>query len=225
MDKYLIDTYLSTSRYHRYQAATAHDDVRAEQLYNSNIRISKAFYPILSQFEIVLRNSLNNILATHFASTDWIINEKARFMSHASLRPNFYLRKSVQNSENRFNNAFIPITSGKIISDQTFGFWVALFNKEHFMLTKGRTMHAFRFKPASEDRKTIHIRLEQLGKLRNRISHSEPICFSGNTIDCSHLVAMRTNLFELIGWIDPKLVPFFNELDSIQDEIDNVLRI
>lgn len=225
MDKYLINTYLSTSRYHRYQAATAHNEERAEQLYRGNVRLSQAFYPVLSQFEIVIRNSLNNILSTHFADVDWIINEKAGFMAHSSLKPNSYLRKSVQGSEYRLSMAAIPLTSGKIISDQTFGFWIALFNKEHFLLTKGRTIHAFRFKPSSEDRKTIHKRLEQLGKLRNRISHSEPVCFNGNKIDCSHLIDMRTNLFELISWIDPKLVPFFKDLDNIQDEIDSVMNI
>jgi hypothetical protein len=225
MDKYLVDTHLSSYRYHRYQAATAHDQKRAEQLYTANIKVSKAFYPILSQFEIVLRNNLNNILSTHFSNGNWIISEKNGFMSHSSLRPNHFLRKSVQNSEHKLNVAAIPITSGKIIADQTFGFWVALYSKEHFLLTKGRTIHAFRFKPSSADRKTIHKRLEQLGKLRNRISHSEPICFNGNNVDCSHLIDMHTNLYELIGWIDPKLIPFFKALDNIQEEIDGILNI
>jgi hypothetical protein len=54
---------------------------------------------------------------------------------------------------------------------------------------------------------------------------SEPICFIGNNIDCSHLIKMRHELFELTSWIDPKSVPFFNKLDEIQNEIDSVMHI
>src|SRR5687768_4864643 len=94
----LRDKFLSVPRYNRYLIATNYDHVRAGKLYNANIMLAQAFHPLLSQLEVVLRNALNSVLCRHFGDTDWIINEKAGFMSDRSLgRSNFYLRKSIEN--------------------------------------------------------------------------------------------------------------------------------
>ena len=74
MRKDLRYTYLSRPRYNRYLAATANDKERAKKLYNANIRLAQSFHPILSQFEVILRNSLNLKLSAHFGDIDWIIN-------------------------------------------------------------------------------------------------------------------------------------------------------
>ena len=72
----LHNKYLSRPRYNRYLIATENNNGRAQKLYLANIRLAQAFHPILSQFEVVLRNSINTILSAHFADTDWIINQK-----------------------------------------------------------------------------------------------------------------------------------------------------
>lgn len=92
----LRNRYLSNSRYNRYLIATGNDNDRARKLYNANIRLAQAFHPILSQFEVILRNSLNTILSSHFRDPDWIINQKNGFMRHLSLSPTFFLRNAVQ---------------------------------------------------------------------------------------------------------------------------------
>lgn len=88
--------YLSSSRYNRYLVATGNDIERAKKLYHANIRLAQAFHPLLSQFEVVLRNSLNIILSSHFRDPDWIINQKTGFMRHASLNPKLYLKNSTK---------------------------------------------------------------------------------------------------------------------------------
>jgi hypothetical protein len=119
----LRNKYFSRPRYNRYLNATGNNNERAKKLYNANIRLAQAFHPILSQFEVVLRNSLNIILSSHFADQDWIINQKTGFMRHNSLRNSHYFLKScVQKTETKLARRAIPITSGKIIFDQTFGF-------------------------------------------------------------------------------------------------------
>lgn len=50
--------YLSRPRYNRYLIATGNDISRAKRLYNANIRLAQAFHPAITQFEVVLRNSL-----------------------------------------------------------------------------------------------------------------------------------------------------------------------
>lgn len=140
----LRNKYFSRPRYNRYLTATGNSTERAKMLYNANIRLAQAFHPILSQFEVVLRNSLNIILSTHFADQDWIINQKTGFMRDSSLRTSHYfLRSCVQKTENKLTRRTIPITSGKIISDQTFGFWLSFFLSHHYSLIGGQPIHIF----------------------------------------------------------------------------------
>ncbi len=79
-------------------------------------------------------------MATHFADPDWIINQKNGFMSDHSLHnSHYFLKTSVRKTENNLTRRAIPITSGKIISDQNFGFWLAFFLPHHYTLVGGQT--------------------------------------------------------------------------------------
>lgn len=218
--------YFSRPRYNRYLAATANDNNRAKRLYKANIRLAQAFHPILSQFEVVLRNSLNLTLSNYFADPDWIINQKAGFMHHTTLRrSHYFLRSCVQKTENKLATRHIPITSGKIISDQTFGFWLAFFLSHHYALVGGEPIHIFAYKPASEDRASIYSKLDEVRSFRNRVNHCEPICFLAHNIDCSEALAIRTKLYDLVRWINPELVPFFEQVDNIQNKINQIMKM
>lgn len=218
--------YFSRPRYNRYLNATSNDKRRAKRLYNANIRLAQATHPILTQFEVVLRNSLNLQLSSHFVDNDWIINQKSGFMRNNSLRhSNFFLRRSVQKTENQLTRRGIPVTSGKIISDQTFGFWIALFLPHHYSLIAGQPIHIFVNKPTREDRASIYSKLKEIRNFRNRVNHCEPLCFNGNNIDCNEVLSIRTKLYLLIEWIDPELIPFFESIDNTQGKINNIMRI
>lgn len=226
MRQSLFSEYLSTPRYTRYLSSTSNNKKRAEKLYNGNIRLSQAFHPILSQFEIVLRNSISNALTIYFTDPDWIINQKRGFMSHATLRQsNYRMRATVQNAENRLSRVRTPVSSGMIISDMTFGFWTAIFLSHHYSLVAGRPIQAFAYKPAVEDRASIHIKLEKIRSFRNRINHCEPICFNGNNINCDYAEDVRDTIFNLVSWIEPDLLPFFKKIDNVQSKINNIMSI
>lgn len=218
--------YLSRTRYNRYLAATANNSKRAKRLYSANIRLAQAFHPVLSQFEVVLRNSLNNVLAAHFSDADWIINQKTGFMRDHTLRPsNYFLTTCVQKTETKLARRSIPITSGKIISDQTFGFWLAFFLPHHYLLVGGQPIHIFPNKPESENRASIYAKLDSIKDFRNRVNHCEPICFLGHSIDCSEALKIRTTIYHLIEWMDPKLIPFFKGIDNIRSKTAQILNI
>lgn len=218
--------YLSRPRHNRYLLAVGNDHDRAQRLYDANIRLAQATHPILTQFEVVLRNSLNIQLTSHFADPDWIINQKNGFMRDSSLRrSHFFLRNSIQKSEEGLNRKHIPISSGKIIADQTFGFWIALFLTHHYALIAGQPLHIFSHKPPSEDRAKIYTKLDDIRNFRNRVNHCEPLCFVGNTIDCTETQQIRTKLYDLLSWIEPKLVPFFQSIDNIPSKLTNIMRI
>ena len=183
MKKNLRNRYLSKPRYDRYLIASAYNDDRARLLYNAGIALSEAFHPLISQFEVVLRNAIDSVLAKHFNDNSWVINEKAGFMNDRSLeKSNFYLRKCVETVENKLRKTKTPVTSGKVISDQTFGFWIAFFEPANYRLMNGRPIQIFKHKPAFENRASIYAKLEMIRDFRNRVNHCEPICFNDNRI-------------------------------------------
>lgn len=217
--------YFSTLRYNRYLQSVGNDSEKAKRLYQGNIQLSQAFQPLLAQFEIVFRNAVNDMLAVYFVDPDWIINQKKGFMNDVTLQPQFFLKKSVKKAEDGLARQRVSLSSGKIIADQTLGFWVSLFSTVHYRLIGGQPIHIFSHKPGRENRSSIYGRLEEIQKFRNRISHQEPICFTHNRIDCTRAVEVRKHIFDLVSWIDPDLVPFFDDLDEIQNEIDQIMSI
>jgi hypothetical protein len=222
----LRNKYLSRPRYNRYLNATSNNKNRAKRLYNANIRLAQAIHPLLTQFEVVLRNSLNLQLTSYFVDSDWIINQKNAFMRNPSLaHSHFFLRNSIVKTENKLNRRGIPITNGKIISDQNFGFWIALFLSHHYSLIGGQPIKIFNNKPAIEDRASIYSKLDEIRSFRNRVNHCEPLCFRGNLVDCYEIIDIRTKLYNLLNWIDPELVPFFESIDNVQNKIDNIMNI
>lgn len=222
----LRNKYLSRPRHNRYLNATSNNKERAKRLYKANIGLAQATHPILTQFEVVLRNSINHQLSSYFVDTDWIINQKNGFMRSNTLRQsNYFLKRSIIKSENKLSRRGIPITSGKIISDQTFGFWIAFFLGHHYSLIGGQPLHIFAHKPTIEHRASVYAKLDAIRNFRNRVNHCEPICFNGNVIDCSEVMAVRAKLYDLVRWIDPDLVPFFEAIDNIQNKVDNISRI
>ncbi|RUA16553.1 MAG: hypothetical protein DSY83_05490 [Flavobacteriia bacterium] len=226
MKSQLRNQYLSRPRYNRYLLATHNDNNRAKRLYNGNIRLSQAIHPLLTQFEVVLRNSLNLQLSSYFVDSDWIINQKNGFMRDASLnQSNYFLRNSVIKSEGKLVRRGIPITSGKLIADQTFGFWISFFLRHHYSLINGQPIQIFAHKPHIEDRASLYSKLDHIRNFRNRVNHCEPICFNGSTINCSEILRIRAILYDLLGWIEPDLIPFFKKMDNVQRKVINVMNI
>lgn len=218
--------YLSRSRYNRYLYATHNHKEKAKRLYNANIRLAQAFHPLLTQFEVILRNSLSNILAAHFIDPDWIINQKNGFMSNPSLgQSRYYLKECIIKSERKFNRRNTTITNGKLLADQTFGFWIALFLPHHYSLLNGKPIQIFPHKPTNENRASIHAKLEKIKDFRNRVNHCEPICFNGQHIDCTEARDIKQILYHLIKWIDPELVPFFTAIDNINNKTNQIHNI
>jgi hypothetical protein len=218
--------FLSQPRYQRYLSATGRCTSRAKRLYKANIRLAQAFHPLLTQFEVVLRNSLNHVLADYFADDDWIINQKTGFMADISLRqPHYYLKSCVQKTEAKLERRGMSLSSGRIISDQAFGFWVSFFLSHHYALVAGQPIHIFPYKPARENRASIYGKLDKIKQFRNRVSHCEPICFQGQVISCEEAVYIRATIYQLIEWMDPNLVPFFREIDIVPAKTARMMRI
>lgn len=191
--------------------------------------------PILSILEVSIRNNINTILTSHFTDSDWIINQKNGFMSHTSLSyrhpltsrviHNHFLKKSVEKLEEKLTRHGLPLSSGKIISSQNFGFWTELFELTFYKILSGRPIQIFTNLPANTNRIDVLDRLNKIKNFRNRISHSEPICFRNNNIDFSDALDVYNCTMELFEWIDPELKNFIKDVDSVSISISRTEKV
>jgi hypothetical protein len=222
MDYTKLEQFVSTPRLDRYLVSCANSKDRAKSLYGANILVSQAFYSILNLLETFLRNSINEKMSTHYADTAWIINQKMGFMSHHSLGPRFALKSQVLKAETNIRGT---ITSGKIISEQTFGFWTSLFEPRHYRLISGHVMSCFPNKPSPIDRLDIARILKDIREFRNRIYHNEAICFNSITIDFAHAQYVKTEIYNLLDWMDADLKAYVITFDEVDVKIAHALTV
>lgn len=224
-----ITLYLSTQRIDRYLIATGNQQTKAIRLYKANLRIAQSFHPLLGALEVTLRNRINTILTTYFSDPDWIINQKTGFMIDPSLThtdrrtkrriTNDFLKSSVEKSEQRLRRLRIPITNGKIIADQSLGFWTDMFEVHPYKLLLGRPIQIFNNLPSGHGRSDVCDRLNKIRQFRNRIHHNEPICFNAAAIDFTYAEEVYDAIIAILTWIDPELIKWVKDIDMVKAKI------
>jgi len=216
-----LEKYASVQRMNRFLVATGTKS-GAMNLYYTNILVSQAFYPVLNLTEIFLRNSIYSCVERYFSNPDWIITEKNGFMNDLSLaKSDYYLKNSVINAENKMQKKGITVSAGKILAEQSFGFWVSLFEPFHYRLIGGSVIHSFPHKPSHVNRKFILLLLSKIRDFRNRIYHNEPVCFNGACVDFSHASQIKNDLFDMLGWMNIDLKKYVQCFDTIDRQINN----
>ena len=221
----------SISRVSRYQKAANGDKKKAIAMYYANARLAQAFQPLISFFEVVLRNQLHYALAHHFNDVKWLVNQKNGFMSDPSLTHvvkktgntivNDFLKREVERSEKVLLQKHRNITAGRVIAELNFGFWNSLFETHHYALLKGVPGTIFKSLPTGTGRKEINLRVQQIRNLRNRISHNEPLCFKDKAFDLAYVNEMYIMISDFLKWIDPQIINSLGKenLDSVSHEI------
>lgn len=225
---------LSEARMRRYLLATGEIPEKAIKLYQDNLRISKAFHPLLSVFEVVLRNRIDHVLSNYFDDTNWVMNQKSGFMADASLTffdkrtgklvLNQYLRKEVEKAEQRLERSGANITSGRIIAEQSLGFWTSMFDLTYYRALKGRPIQIFQDLPRGYGRKQINEALESVRVFRNRINHNEPICFEANRIDFTGAIQLHKTIYNLFVWMEIDKQTLLGDLDDVAESINMALK-
>lgn len=230
-----IRLYLSTPRIGRYLQATGNSKSKASRLYKANLKISQSFLPVIAVLEVTLRNRINTILTAHFSDPDWIINQKNGFMVDPSLTHtdkrtekniiNRYLKSEVEKAEKRILKSGVVVTSGKIISEQTFGFWTDLYEVHHYKILFGRPIQIFSNLPPGHGRKEVNDGLNKIRLFRNRLYHNEPICFNGVAKDFQHAEDVHNLIISMLTWIDTDLVDWISNIDEVKKQIDRAKKI
>ncbi len=221
-----LEYYLSQPRLDQFLIATGNSKSKAQKLYRINLRVAQSFYPVINLFEIFFRNIVNYQVSSHFANPNWIITEKNGFMNDPSLSlSRFFLRNSVNKAERTIRRKGGTVTPGKVIAEQSLGYWTSLFDTHHYRLIGGVVIHCFPHKPAQINRNLLNQKLNNVREFRNRIYHNEPICFNGNTVDFTEATNIKHEIYELLGWIDADLtyyVDYFNGIDTKINMINNL---
>lgn len=131
------------------------------------------------------------------------------------------MKKSIEKSENKLHRYGLPLSSGKIISNQNFGFWAELFELTFYRILSGRPMQISTNLPPNTNRIDVMNRLDKIRSFRNRISHNEPISSHNNTIDFSNAIDVYDTILEFFDWINPELRKFIRDIDSVSVKIAN----
>ncbi|MBK6339822.1 MAG: hypothetical protein IPF63_09590 [Bacteroidetes bacterium] len=115
-----LEKLLSQSRLATYYQLFPNDKQIAIEYYQLNTQIAESLYPLLSNLEIVLRNTIHNSFSIHFKNSNWYT-----LVNYPELQDQINIAKSkITASKNQ-------ITIDKLVSELTFGFWTSLFNKNY----------------------------------------------------------------------------------------------
>ena len=227
----------SISRTSRYIKAANGNKQMAQQMYYANARIAQAFQPLISFFEVVLRNQLHYAAAAFFNDVEWIVNQKTGFMSDDMLchvnkktgqyKQNTFLKKEVERAEKVLADKQRNVTAGRIIAELNLGFWNSLYEKHHYALLKGVPCRIFNKLPVGYGRKEVNDYIQKIRILRNRVSHNEPLCFNGKVFDLMYVREMYRIISDFFQWINPSIEISLKEgeLDRVEYEISRAEKL
>lgn len=118
-------------------------------------------------------------------------------------------------AEKKIADRGVRVTTGRVIAEQTLGFWNSFYETHHYALLAGVPCRIFKKLPPGFGRKEINDIIVQVRELRNRINHNEPICFVNRKCDFSYVKGMYTIISDFLTWIDPEIMPSLKEVDKV----------
>ena len=160
---------LSRQRLIPYLSAAGGDPAGALRLYEWNISISGALYELLAVSEVVLRNALVEQLEIWHGNLvgEWYDDPTSTLSAQA--------QGDIADARSRVSRLGGRETPGRVVAELNFGFWKFLLASQYE--TTLWTQHLRNAFPnlTPQRRRTAFEAVEQLGQLRNRIAHLEPI--------------------------------------------------
>lgn len=201
----------SENRLNAYKFSPNDDYSVLLERYSYNIKISQAFYPVLSILEIALRNKINAAIEQTL-KPDWLLEE---INKQDILRDKEY--KILIVAKNKLEKSNKSITKGHLISELSFGFWVHLCTKTYktrLWHTKNFFRTVFKNYPDMKqfDKMSyIYPVLKQALEIRNRIFHHEIIINNQTGIE-----NIYNQMKELLFYIDEESVEYLNTICNFE---------
>ncbi len=200
---------LSPGRFDRYAQAAGGPD-RAVELYVWNNRIGGALHETLGQFEVILRNALDQQLAEYHRRR---LNGDGYWCPDPAMpwaNPTRTGRTIDEARERATAGWRFPEVHGKVVAELSLGFWRFLLARPSQMtLWSPALRHAFPHMTRAR-REAVYDRVDQLHELRNRVAHHEPI-------HRADLAARYAELVQVAGWIDPAAAAWIEETSRVPE--------
>ena len=184
MDNQVVAS-MSEARFSTYLRAAAFDADRARRLYIWNAEIGAAFYLPIQSVEVVLRNQIVTLAREYFGPQWWGTGDFQKLLNEGSLT-------ALKRAKRDIRRAGHDLNEGQIVSTLSFGFWTSLANPDNGFVPLDEWM------PHHPSHEVLFVRrsLLRVSKLRNRISHHEPIF----KMD---LLREYSFIMELLHWLCP----------------------
>lgn len=193
---------LSQERFAPYLDLSSSNDSAALKLYEFNIKLSESFYPSLHNLEISLRNNFHFSISKIYGE-DWLLNRdlisgtnKKEFVNLAKIAEIVSKSKS--------------LSSGEIVSNLSFGFWVSLLYPNYELSLWRGSLHKIFAQNQKITRKEIHQKLEAIKRIRNRAAHHEFIL--KHDLKFHHQI-----IYEILECLSPELVKWTLKLDRFPE--------
>lgn len=199
-----IQGHLSPGRFQPYLDACGSDPQRALNLYEWNITVSAAFWEVIAVTEVVMRNAMHDQLTRSFGA-HWY--DEASILDDRSLRA---VREAKRRASRGLPSGAYP-SPGKVVSEMSFGVWVALLDRGGHSTHEGRQLryhdtlwlpalqHAFPSGPGHQKKTNRGLRVVQ--SLRNRIGHHEKIFKEPFKETSLTLPTLHQHCLDATGWI------------------------
>lgn len=197
---------ISQKRMQKYLLACNNDSKRAMTLYRYNLKLSQEMFTLISCFEVALRNKIDKQLTTNLGN-DWL---RDAVIPNGRLYYDLRVEKTRKIIEKAYNELMRSHTysHSKLLSAMEFGVWKYMFSNVIYALMGQTLLRVFPNKPISTrqhqyDNSYIFQELDYINKLRNRIAHHEPICFSrpNAVIDTSYALNQYARMMRLFNWM------------------------
>lgn len=186
----IIDT-MSLSRFDTYLFAAGRNRDRALDLYIWNATLGASFHLPIQAVEVALRNRINHALVTEFGSDWW---KEQRFLSLVDRER----QKDLDTVKARLHRKQIKLETGQIVAGLSFGFWVGMLQPKYNPPIWGRYLKiAFPDLPGREGRDSLFKTGGNIAKLRNRISHHEPLIKED-------ALSRYSEVMKMLAWICPE---------------------
>jgi hypothetical protein len=179
------------------------------------MQLAEALLPSLAMLEVALRNSVHDTLTAYVGTDFWF---------KRVLHPKAY--SNVVNLITELTQKHgQPPTSGKVISELTFGFWHLVFTHRYHGLwwryPNPLLANVLPHHPgiARDTRSKFEARLDYFREVRNRAMHAEAI-FQGVAALNRPLLSidiLHAQILETIAWIDGDAARILLRLDRFGD--------
>lgn len=215
---------MSSPRMRTYQKAfKPADDKQLLGAYLWGQAVGAAFQPFISLTEVTLRNAIHTSLSSQLSggkSSSYAWYDRALASSLPLTGKTHDMVEEVLCDRNKVRLATQP-TPDAVVASLSFGVWSDVLASQLTDLTRGQTFtEVFTHHPHSKKSYWVHAasrvpvvdRVKKLQRLRNRVSHFEPVwsptMLEGNSgRSWSHavqaLAGCSTEFVELLGWISP----------------------